>query len=57
MTIYQPLHLSMSLAYITGFDHHLGSYMIYNLAVIFALSYLGTYEHVDYPFLYSCEYI
>jgi hypothetical protein len=24
--------------------------MIYNLAVIFVLSYLGTYEHVDHPF-------
>jgi hypothetical protein len=34
------------------FDHDLGSYMIYNLAVIFVLSYLGTYEHVDHPFLF-----
>jgi hypothetical protein len=32
------------------FDNDLGSYMIYNLAVIFVLSYLGTYEHVDHPF-------
>jgi hypothetical protein len=24
--------------------------MIYNLVVIFALFYLGTYEHVDHPF-------
>jgi uncharacterized protein (DUF779 family) len=24
--------------------------MIYNLAVIFVLSYLGTYEYVDHPF-------
>jgi hypothetical protein len=32
------------------FDHDLGSYMIYNLIVIFILSYLGTYEHVDHPF-------
>jgi hypothetical protein len=34
------------------FENDLGSYMIYNLAVIFVLSYLGTYEHVDYPFLF-----
>jgi hypothetical protein len=27
-----------------------GSYMIYNIAVIFVLSYLGTYEHVDHYF-------
>jgi hypothetical protein len=32
------------------FYHDLGSHMIYNLAVIFALFYLGTYEHVDHPF-------
>jgi hypothetical protein len=32
------------------FDHDHGSYMIYNLAVIFVLSYVGTYEHVDHPF-------
>jgi hypothetical protein len=32
------------------FDNDLGSYMIYNLTVIFVLSYLGTYEHVDHPF-------
>jgi hypothetical protein len=24
--------------------------MIYNLVVIFVLSYVGTYEHVDHPF-------
>jgi hypothetical protein len=34
------------------FDNNLGSYMIYNLAVIFVLSYLSTYEHVDHPFLF-----
>jgi hypothetical protein len=32
------------------FDHNLSSYVIYNLAIIFVLSYLGTYEHVDHPF-------
>jgi hypothetical protein len=32
------------------FYHDLGSYMIYNLVVIFVLSYLGTYEHVDHSF-------
>jgi hypothetical protein len=32
------------------FYHDLGSYMIYNLAVIFVLSYLDIYEHVDHPF-------
>jgi hypothetical protein len=32
------------------FDHDHGSYMIYNLAVIFVLSYLGTYEYVDHLF-------
>jgi hypothetical protein len=32
------------------FYHDLGSYMIYNLAVIFVLSYLGIYEHVDHLF-------
>jgi hypothetical protein len=32
------------------FDNNLGSYMIYNLTVIFVLSYLSTYEHVDHPF-------
>jgi hypothetical protein len=34
------------------FYHDLGSYIIYNLAVIFVLSYLGTYKHVDHPFLF-----
>jgi hypothetical protein len=34
------------------FYHNLVSYMIYNLAVIFVLSYLGTYEHVDHPFVF-----
>jgi hypothetical protein len=33
------------------FDYDLGSYMIYNLTVIFVLSYLGIYKHVDHPFL------
>jgi hypothetical protein len=32
------------------FYHDLGSYMIYNIVVIFVLSYLGTYEHVDHHF-------
>jgi hypothetical protein len=32
------------------FDNDLGSYMLYNLVVIFVLSYLGTYEHVVHPF-------
>jgi hypothetical protein len=32
------------------FDYDLGSYMIYNLAVIFVLSYLGIYKHVDHAF-------
>jgi hypothetical protein len=32
------------------FYNDLGSYMIYNLTVIFVLSYLGTYEHIDHPF-------
>jgi hypothetical protein len=32
------------------FDNDLVSYMIYNLVVIFVLSYLGTYEHVDHHF-------
>jgi hypothetical protein len=34
------------------FYNDLGSYMIDNIAVIFVLSYLGTYEHVDHPFLF-----
>jgi hypothetical protein len=34
------------------FYHDFGSYMIYNFAVIFVLSYLGKYEHVDHPFLF-----
>jgi hypothetical protein len=34
------------------FDHDHGSYMIYNLAVIFVLSYLGTYEYVDHFFVF-----
>jgi hypothetical protein len=34
------------------FYHDLDSYMIYNLAVIFVLSYLGIYEHVNHPFLF-----
>jgi hypothetical protein len=34
------------------FDHDLSSYMIYNIAVIFVLSYLGIYEHVDHLFLF-----
>jgi hypothetical protein len=32
------------------FYHDLGSYIIYNLTVIFVLSYLGIYEHVNHPF-------
>jgi hypothetical protein len=32
------------------FDNDLGLYMIYNIVVIFVLSYLDTYEHVDHPF-------
>jgi hypothetical protein len=32
------------------FNHDLGSYMIYNLDVIFVLSYLGIYEYVNHPF-------
>jgi hypothetical protein len=32
------------------FYHDLGSYMMYNLTVIFVLSYLGTYKHVDHFF-------
>jgi hypothetical protein len=32
------------------FYYDLGSYMIYNFTVIFVLSYLGIYEHVDHPF-------
>jgi hypothetical protein len=36
------------------FDNDLGSYMIYNLVVIFVLSYFGTYEHVDHLF---CIYV
>jgi hypothetical protein len=33
------------------FYYDLGSYMIYNIPVIFVLSYLGIYKHVDHPFL------
>jgi hypothetical protein len=34
------------------FYHDFGSYMIYNLTIIFVLFYLGIYEHVNYPFLF-----
>jgi hypothetical protein len=34
------------------FDHDHVLFMIYNLAVIFVLSHLGPYEHVDHPFLF-----
>jgi hypothetical protein len=33
------------------FYYDFGSYMIYNLVVIFVLSYLGICEHVDHPFV------
>jgi hypothetical protein len=54
MFIYVKLMLAgmFRLSCLCGFDHDLGSYMIYNIAVIFILSYLGTYEHVDHPFLF-----
>jgi hypothetical protein len=52
MFIYVILVLAgmFRLLYLYFFDYDLGSYMIYNLAVIFVLSYLGIYEHVDHPF-------
>jgi hypothetical protein len=61
VTFYMPCMLVYVILMLAGmfrlsclyvFENDLGSYMIYNLAVIFVLSYLGTYEHVDYPFLF-----
>jgi hypothetical protein len=40
------------LSFLYVFYHDLGSYMIYNLVVIFILSYLGIYEHVNHPFVF-----
>jgi hypothetical protein len=52
MFVYVILMLAgmFRLTYLYIFYHDLGAYMIYNLVVIFVLSYLGTYEHVDHPF-------
>jgi hypothetical protein len=52
MFIYVILMLAgmfrLSCLYVFYYD--LGSYMIYNLTVIFVLSYLGIYEHINHPF-------
>jgi hypothetical protein len=52
MFIYVVLVLAgmfrLSCLYVFYYDF--GPYMIYNLVVIFVLSYLGIYEHVDHPF-------
>jgi hypothetical protein len=59
VTFYMPWMFVYVILMLTGmfrlsclyvFYHDFGSYMIYNLTVIFVLSYLNTYEHVDHCF-------